>query len=434
MPEELSPDSAGAASILGEALAAGRSMLLEPESKLILKSYGVPVVETQIVADPVAACQMAEPWLREGHAVVVKILSDDIAHKSDIRGVRLNLTQANQVDTAAREILEAAHKLRPDARIRGLTVSPYVNRPRAHELIIGVIEDPTFGPLVLFGAGGTAVEVIKDTAFALPPLDMKLARALVKQTRVHRLLQGYRDRPAANLDAIGAALIRLGTLVAERPEIRELDVNPLLADETGVIALDARIRIADPVKLPRVKMAVRPYPAQWTKTCDLPGIGGLLIRPIRPEDERLYETFLRYVTPQDLRFRLFAPQRQLSHGFLARMTQIDYAREIAFVAIHQSSRELLGVVRFIADPDYTRAEYAVIVRSDIKGHGLGWALMQHLMRYARTEGLSELYGSVLWENRTMLDMCRELGFDITSDPDDPSVRHVRLDLMRLAST
>jgi acetyltransferase len=262
MPEELTPDSTGAASILAEALAVGRSMLLEPESKLILKSYGVPVVETQVVADPVEACRIAEPWLREGHAVVVKILSDDIAHKSDIRGVRLSLTQANQVETAAREILEAARKLRPDAHVRGLTVSPHVNRPRAHELIIGVTEDPTFGPLVLFGAGGTAVEVIKDTALALPPLDMKLAHDLIEQTRVHRLLQGYRDRPAADLDAIAAALIRLGTLVAEHAEIRELDVNPLLADETGVIALDARIRIADPVKLPRAKMAIRPYPAQ----------------------------------------------------------------------------------------------------------------------------------------------------------------------------
>jgi acetyltransferase len=325
-------------------------------------------------------------------------------------------------------MLERVRSLRPSARIQGFTVAPMIRRPRARELIIGMTVDATFGPVLLFGAGGTAVEVMKDTALALPPLDLKLARELMRQTRIHRLLEGYRDRPAADLDAIAEALVRMSALITQHPEIRELDINPLLADKAGVIALDARVRIADERAQPRPAMAIRPYPAEWERTIELEGVGRVLLRPIRPEDERLYEAFMARFDPEDARLRFFTPARRLSHKFLARLTQIDYAREMAFVAVAEATGELLGVVRFIADPDYTRAEFAVMVRSDLKGRGLGWRLMRHLIDYARSEGLAELYGDVLGENATMLRMCRELGFRIEAPPDDPTLRKVTLDL------
>jgi acetyltransferase len=304
-----------------------------------------------------------------------------------------------------------------------------VQRCQAHELIIGITEDKTFGPLVLFGAGGVAVEVTADTAVALPPLDLVLADDLVRSTRVHRLLQGYRDRAAANMTAIANALVRLSALAANHPEIRELDVNPLLADERGVIALDARVRIADPKTSPRVPMAIRPYPSHWQRQVDLPGLGRLDIRPIRPEDERLYASFFEKVTPEDRRLRLLAPINHLPHGFIARLTQIDYAREIAFIAIAQDSGDMLGVVRYSADPDLKRGEFAILVRSDLKGKGLGWCLMQRLLDYARAEKLEALVGSVLDENTTMLRMCQELGFRSSRRSDEPGVTQVVLDLM-----
>jgi acetyltransferase len=303
-----------------------------------------------------------------------------------------------------------------------------IRRPGAHELILGMSVDPTFGPLMMFGAGGTAVEVARDIAHALPPLDLNLAHDLMRHTRVWRFLQGYRDRPAADMERIGEALVRLSYLVADHSEIREIDINPLLADDKGVVALDARVVVADASKDPRVAMAIRPYPSQWELEVQVDTVGEVCIRPIRPEDEKLYADFFAHVTPDDQRLRFFTVAPELSHRFLARLTQIDYAREMAFVAIAKVSGALLGVARLVADPDYVRAEYAILVRSDLKGLGLGWRLMQHLITYARSEKLEQLHGMVLAGNSSMLQMCRELGFAIEREPGDDSVRHVVLQL------
>ena len=423
------PIDRGAADfIIATALAAGRTMLSEPEGKAILAAYGVPVVETRIAATPEAAAEVARELLQSGDPVVLKILSDDISHKSDVGGVRLDLGSPEAVLDAARAMLEKVKAHKPDARLRGFTVSPFVVRSQAHELILGITEDRTFGPLVLFGAGGTAVEVMADTALALPPLDLVVADDLMRETRVHRLLAGYRDRPAANMSAIANALVRLSALAANHSEIRELDINPLLADARGVIALDARVRLAAPAVAPRAPMAIRPYPAKWQTDVVIEGVGNVLIRPIRPEDEPLYETFFDKVTMQDRRLRLFAPTKHLTHGFLARLTQIDYAREIAFVAIARTSWELLGVVRYAADPDLQHGEFAVLVRSDLKAHGLGWRLMLQLIDYAKAENLRALTGMVLEENQGMLEMCAQMGFKRIVAPDDPGVIHVRLEL------
>jgi acetyltransferase len=286
--------------------------------------------------------------------------------------------------------------------------------------------DEAFGPLLMFGAGGTAVEVVQDTAHALPPLDLKLARDLMRQTRVWHLLEGYRDCPAADVDAIAQALVRLSSLVTHHPEIREVDINPLLADAEGVIALDARIRVDQTT--PRVAMSIRGYPSQWQADIEAGRAGRVHVRPIRPEDEVLYKDFFAKVTLNDQRLRFFTAAPNLSHRFLAQLTQIDYAREMAFVAIAEEGG-LLGVVRMVADPDYTQAEFAILVRSDLKGCGLGWQLMRHLIAYARAEKLQQLYGSVLTDNTTMLQMCRELGFRVERQADDASVEIVRLVLL-----
>ncbi len=432
MPQEGAPDTAAAAATIDAALNAGRSMLSEFEGKSLLAAYGIPVVPTVMAAADMADVRRAAGGLlARGGTVVLKILSDDISHKSDVGGVHLELASVDEVVSAATAMLERVRSARPEARIAGFTLSPMIRRPRAHELIAGMSVDANFGPLIMFGAGGTAVEVVADTSLALPPLDLQLARDLIGRTRVARLLAGYRDRKAADVDAIARTLVQISALACRHPEIRELDINPLLADETGVIALDARVRIADAKREPRTPLAITPYPREWERATMLTGHGDILLRPIRPEDEMLYAAFLARVTQADLRLRLFAPQKELSHKFLARMTQIDYAREMAFVALSKAAGpketgELLGVSRFAADPDYVRAEYAILVRSDLKGQGLGWILMQQLIDYARATGIKEIFGSVLSENTNMLKMCRELGFTVEYEPGDPSQRHVRL--------
>ena len=428
-PTEVEFDAEHAGAIIAAASQAKQTSLSEVEAKGLLAAYGIAVVPTEIAHTPADVGRLAQGIAARHEACVVKILSADITHKSDVGGVRLGLPP-HEAERAAQDMLARIASKLPTARITGFTVQPMIRRPHAHELILGMSVDRTFGPLMMFGTGGTAIEVVRDTAHALPPLDLNLARDMMRQTRIWRLLQGYRDRPAADLNAIADALVRLSYLITQHPEIRELDINPLLADEQGVIALDARVAIADCRLQPRPPLSIRPYPSDWAIEIEIPALGGVNVRPIRPEDEALYGDFFAAVTLNDRRLRFFGAGPNLSHGLLARLTQIDYAREMAFVAIAQATHALLGVVRLIADPDYTRGEYAILVRSDLKGHGLGWRLMQHLIDYAKREGLQELHGAVLAENATMLQMCRQLGFAIEREPGDPSVRRVTLNLRR----
>jgi acetyltransferase len=309
-------------------------------------------------------------------------------------------------------------------------------RPLARELIAGVADDSTFGPVVVFGRGGTAVEVINDKALALPPLDLQLAQNLISRTRVSRVLKAYRDVPAADEASVALVLVKLAQLVADLPEIREIDLNPLLSDHSGVLAVDARIAVAPLEQARRFpghpRFAIRPYPKEWERSCHLPNGTAVFVRPVRPEDEQLYAAFFARVTANDLRLRFFTQIKEFSHAFIARLTQLDYARAMAFVAIDQASGDLLGVARLHANANYDRAEYAVLVRSDVKGQGLGWLLMQTLIEYARSEGLRCIEGQVLKENTTMVRMCRELGFTVVSDPHDPGSHLVALKLAATA--
>jgi acetyltransferase len=304
-----------------------------------------------------------------------------------------------------------------------------IARPGARELLLGLADDPTFGPVVVFGHGGTAAEVIKDRALALPPLDINLARDLIARTNVARLLAAYRDVPAVPADAVPLTLVKLAQMAADLAEIHELDINPLLANGTGVLALDARVAIRKPQRFfaGHTRLAIRPYPAEWERQLQLASGGKVLVRPMRPEDEPAVAALLTRVTPADLRFRFFQAMKGVSHSFMARLTQLDYARAMAFAAC-DSTGDIIGVVRLHSDARYETAEYAILLRSDFKGRGLGWALMQLMIEYAKSEGLKKLSGIVLRENRVMLTMCRELGFDIIIDPTDTSIANVSLDL------
>jgi acetyltransferase len=301
-------------------------------------------------------------------------------------------------------------------------------RPGAHELILGIVEDAQFGPVVLFGQGGTAVEVIQDKALALPPLNMALARSTMRETRVHRLLEGYRDTPAADLDAIAHAMIDLAQLAADFQEIAEIDINPLLADAHGVLALDARVKVRpapDPDRRPAWRLAIRPYPKHLERRETLRDGTPVLVRPIRPEDETALREAYTHLTPEDVHMRFFHYMKSLSHETAARLTQIDYNREMALIAVPTDRpEEIWGVVRIAADPDNARAEYAVTVRSDLKGRGVGYLLMQCILDYARERGIGEVWGDVLAENERMLQMNRELGFATRRHDDDPGVVRV----------
>jgi acetyltransferase len=431
LPEHFTREEGGAREAVERALAEKRRWLDPLEVARVFAAYAIPITPVALARDADEAMAAAAPFLAAGSNIVVKIFSRDIVHKSDVDGVRLNLADAAAVRAAAADVITRARTLRPDARIEGVIVQPMIARPKARELLVGLADDPTFGPVVAFGWGGTAVATIDDKALALPPLDLNLARDLIARTRVARLLRAYRNVPAAREDEIALVLVKLAQLAADIPEIRELDINPLLADENGVIAVDARIAIAPlPTERRRgpghSRFAIRPYPKEWERTIRLADGRAAFVRPMRPDDETMVRAFFTKVTPEDVRLRFFAPVREFSHAFIARLTQLDYARAIALVAVDPTTGEMLGAVRLHADANFDRGEYAILVRSDLKGQGLGWTLMQIIIEYARWLGLETIEGQVLRENTTMLQMCRSLGFTIAEDPDDRDVCLVKL--------
>jgi acetyltransferase len=312
-----------------------------------------------------------------------------------------------------------------------------VRRPGAYELILGMTTDAQFGPVLVFGQGGTAVEVTADKAIALPPLNMRLAREVMAATRIYRLLVGFRGLAPVNLDAVALALIKVSQLVVDHADVAELDVNPLLADEYGVIALDARIRVAPAARPGAERLAIRPYPKELEETIVLGDGRTLLLRPVVPEDEPALQAAFAKLTPEEVRLRFFVPMKILSHVQAARFTQIDYDREMALVLCGPGmpgAAQIYGVVRLFADPDNERAEYAVVVRQEMTGLGLGVLLMRRIIDYARRRGIGEIFGDVLRDNRTMLEMCDFLGFRRTQHPDEPDQVRVTLALREEAGS
>ena len=430
LPRDFVVDSDAAQAVVDAALAEGRRWLAPDAVARLLAAYGIPLAPSLVALDADDAARVAAPLLAADKPVAVKLLSPDIVHKSDVDGVRLDLAHAEAVRAAAGDIVRRARERRPGARIDGVLVQPMARRPKAREVIAGIADDPTFGPVVVFGHGGTAVELVDDKALALPPLDLRLAHELIGRTRVSRVLRAYRDVPAADERALALVLVKLAQMAADIPALRELDINPLLVDADGVLALDARVAVAPSRQLHRgrghPRFAILPYPQELERNITLADGCTAFVRPVRPEDDAMFRAFFDRVSAEDLRLRFFRAVRDFSHDFIARLVQLDYSRSMALVAIDQASGEMLGAVRLLADANFDRGEYGIMVRSDLKGAGIGWRLMEAMIEVAHWLGLNVIEGQVLRENSTMLSMCRQLGFSVVADPEDATLMLVTL--------
>jgi acetyltransferase len=422
------PDLAAARRVVAQALAEGRSQLTEIEAQSLLYAYQIPVVLTQVAASPEEAARIAATL---GVPVSLKIQAANIRHKSDVKGVALELETPAVVQENAAVMWARIGRDYPDTHRLGFTVQPMVHRPNAHELLAGVLEDPLFGPVIVFGHGGPAAEVIDDKALALPPLNLHLAQEVMARTRLYPLLRGYQEVPAVDLDAIALTLVKLSQLVIDIAEIVELDINPLLADEQGVVALGTRIKVARSTVPASQRLAIRPYPQELEECIILPDGRRFLLRPVRPEDEPAFQAAFARLSAEEIRMRFLHPVKGLTHAAAARLTQIDYDREMALVLTRQvedSSAAIYGVVRLVADPDKERAEFAIIVGQGVTGLGFGPLLLRRIISYARRQGIKEIFGDVLRENRRMLKLAQALGFVAVPSLDDPTVLRVSLQL------
>jgi acetyltransferase len=426
---ELAADVAAVDGAFAAAGAASREWLAPGEVRDVLEAYGVPTVRAVPAATPGEAGREAE---RLAGPVALKIVSRDLVHKSDVGGVALDLIGAAVVQRAAEVMLERVRAAAPDARIEGFTVEPMVAARSSLELIVGASSRGDFGPMLLFGEGGAAVEVVADTTLELPPLNLSLARRMIERTRVYREMRGFRHVPPVAVDAVLEVLIRVSRLIVDWPRIAELEVNPLLASSQGCVALDARLRLRRRDER-RAQLAIRPYPRELERSVTLADGRVLLMRPIRPEDEPALLRGFSRLSDDELRARFFIPMKAMPHVTAARFTQIDYDREMAFVLAERAGggpEELRAVARIVADPDNARAEFAIVVERELSRLGLGTMLMRRLIEYARGRGIGELYGDVLEDNHVMRHLCRSLGFAEAK----PEGQVIRVSLSPAAST
>jgi acetyltransferase len=408
--------------IIDGARAAGRHSLDEHDSKALLASFGI---ETAVGMFARSAMEARQAALQLGFPVVLKVRADGITHKSDVGGVLLGLATIDAVEAGFEAIAARLAERAPQARFLGVLVQKMVTRPHGRELIVGLARDPTFGPVINFGMGGVAVEVFRDSAIALPPLNDFLARELIARTRVAQMLGAFRGAPAIDLDKLIDVLLRVSELACEIPAIAELDINPLLADEQGVIALDARVVVSDAPLVADATfshIAIHPYPRALARPVDVKG-ARLWLRPIRPEDAEAEKRLISRLSPRTSYLRFHAPVRELTVERLVRYTQIDYDREMAFVAIDRSGaqEEIRGISRYTRNPDGVSAEFGVIVEDAWQGRGLGHVLMQVLEETARARGLTQLIGLVLRENEEMGQLMQRRGYGPHRDEEDPGV-------------
>ena len=407
--------------LLQGVLAEGRTLLTEVESKTLLAAYGIPVVQTAIARNADEAVALADTM---GYPVVVKLLSETITHKTDVGGVQLNLTDGEAVHWAYGEIQRAVTERLGAGHFLGVTVQPMLHPDGSYELILGSSLDPQFGPILLFGTGGQLVEIFRDKAIALPPLNTTLARRLMEQTKIYQALRGVRGRKAVNLAELEHLLVRFSQLVVEHPRIQEIEINPLLASEERITALDARVvlhgaAIPD-TELP--KTAIRPYPLAYVTNCKLNNGQVVTIRPIRPEDEPLMVKFHQTLSEQSLYFRYFhliSPSSLVVHDRLTRICFIDYDREMALVAElvkSEQEREILAVARLTKLHGVPEGEFALLISDPYQGQGLGTELLKHLIQFGRNEGLNKIRADILLQNRAMQRVCEKIGFQLHRSP------------------
>jgi len=422
LPDAKTPDIQGARMIIASVLSEGRTSLSDIESKAVLRAFHIPV-NTTVEANSASKALVAAETL--GFPVAMKINSPAITHKSDVGGVKLHIMNAADVMAAFHDIVETARQVRPDATILGVTVEPMANDEDGRELVIGASRDPVFGPSILFGAGGTMVEILRDNSVALPPLNAILAGRLIKRTRVSKLLEAFRDRPAVDRDAVINVLLKVSDLVSELPEIEEMDINPLLAGPNGVIAVDARFRVSRPPARAGQydHLAISPYPRHLEQLGHLSDGTPLMIRPIRSEDAQSEQRFVRELSAEAKRFRFMGTINELSPIMLARFTQIDYGREMALIALTGENGKYVqqGVARYVINSDNTSCEFAIVVSDNHQHKGIGTRLMKALLDAARHHNIKVIEGSVLAQNKAMMQLMEELGFSASRSPDDRDV-------------
>ncbi|NOS97447.1 MAG: bifunctional acetate--CoA ligase family protein/GNAT family N-acetyltransferase [Methylotenera sp.] len=421
----LVPDVESARMIIEGALQEQRKVLGEMESKALLSAFHIPSAQTMVARSPNEALLIAQQL---GFPVVMKINSPDITHKSDVGGVLLNLSNAMEVRAAYHSIIDSVKRKRPEAHINGISIQPMIVKPNGRELMVGVTNDPVFGPVITFGAGGTMVEIMGDRSVTLPPLNTLLVKDLIHNTHVAKMLGSYRNMPPVNMEALESVLLRVSEMVCELPMLMEMDINPLILDENGVLAADARIVVdARPPSADRyAHMAIYPYPTHLVSNWQLADGTDVVIRPIRPEDVWLVQDFVKNLSEESRYFRFMKSVEALSETLLVRFTQIDYSREMALIAVrNENDKEIeLGVTRYAINPDGESCEFALVVADSMRGTGLGQKLMTALIEIARTKGLKRIEGEVLKNNASMLKLMKRLGFTVVVNSEDASIKNV----------
>jgi len=429
-------DIEAARSVIDKALDHKRRVLSTMESKAVLQAFRIPVTRTVRATTLLEALAMTEEL---GFPMVMKIDSPDIMQKSDVNGVRLSIDSEEAVRDTWHQMHADAGRLKPDARIEGITVERMHSSNFGRELMVGVIRDPVFGPVISFGSGGTSVEVLRDRAVALPPLNEIIIESMIAKTRVAKMLKRFRNMPAIDEQALEQVLLRVSEMVCELPQIREMDINPLIVDERGLVAVDARITVgcADAAERQAAArdryshMAIHPYPANLVGAHRLADGTQLTIRPIRPEDAKIEQEFVRRLSEESKYFRFMQAILELTPQMLVRFTQIDYDREMALIAVHDQpdgSEVQVAVARYTVDPDWTSCEFALTVADEWQGRGVGYYLMERLMEVARERGLEVIHGEVLAANSHMLGLMQRLGFKIRSSLDETDLKLVHRSL------
>ena len=432
------PDIEGARLVIESVLTERRKVLTEMESKTLLASFHIPVTETILARSASEAMMIA---MQLGFPVALKIDSPDITHKSDVQGVVLNIPNGTQARDGYTDMVERVRRLQPNARINGVTVQKMARNRRGREVHIGVVTDEPFGPVIVFGAGGTMIELINDRAMELPPLNQFLARHLINGARVAETLGDWHGANAVNMDALEQLLLRVSEMVCELPQLRQMDINPIIVDEDGAVAVDARIVIDHAPQNMAGRpnsyqhLSILPYPARYEQVWPLRGGGEYTIRPIHPDDAQMLQTFAKGLSTESRYFRFASAMTELPATMLARFTLIDYDREMALVAVVKErsanaegvmteTERVVGVSRYITNPDQSTCEFSLVVADDFAGKGLGSRLMESIMDVAREKGLSEIIGLVLVNNSNMLKLMRGLGFTVRPNPEDPDFRLV----------
>ena len=428
------PDIEGARLIIENVLTERRKVLTEMESKALLSAFHIPVTQTILARSPNEAMMIATQL---GYPVALKIDSPDISHKSDVNGVALNVMNATAVRDVYNTMIQSVARLQPGARINGVTIQKMARSKRGRELYIGLKTDDPFGPVIAFGAGGTMIELIGDQAMELPPLNQFLARRLIERSRVADTLGEWRGASAVDMDELEHVLLRVSEMVCELPQLREMDINPIIVDEDGAVAVDARIVIESAPATARnyAHLAILPYPARYEQVWPLRGGGEYTIRPIHPDDAQMLQDLVQNLSPESRYYRFVSSMTELPPSMLSRLTLIDYDREMALVAIHRERKagedgeiveteRVVGVSRYITNPDKSSCEFSLVVADDFNGKGLGSRLMLSIMEEARDKGLAEIEGLVLANNPGMLKLMKGLGFQIKPFAEDPDFKLV----------